>query len=169
MTSPLDNGNRWAVLGVAVFMLGLAGVVAETTPALALVNESPSLPRGVYLRRGWEPGIGSIVAIPQPEASRSYLAALGMPAEILLIKRVAAQGGDQVCRDHDRVRTPHRTVRALAGDRSGVALPAWSGCHRLGADELFLLGDSPDSFDSRYFGPVRRTAITGVYREVLTW
>ena len=33
-----------------------------------------------------------------------------------------------------------------------------------GADEVFLLGDTADSFDSRYWGPVRLTAIDGVWR-----
>ena len=169
MTSPLDTGNRWAVLGVAVFFLGLADLVAEATPALALVNESPSLPRGLYIRRPGPPLIGSIVAIPQPERSRTYLKTLGMPARVLLIKRVAARGGDRVCRDHERVRTLSRTVRALDRDRRGALMPRWSGCRRLEADELFLLGDTGTSFDSRYFGPVRQAAITGVYREVVTW
>ena len=169
MTSPLDNGNRWAVLGVAVFLLGAGGLIAESTPALALVNESPSLPRGLYLQRPGEPRIGSIVAVPQPATARPYLAALGMPDEVLLIKRVAARGGDRVCRDGEVIRTPRRRVQAHARDGRGAALPAWSGCRRLAAGELFLLGDTPNSFDSRYFGPVPRAAITGVYREVLTW
>lgn len=170
MTSPLDNGNRWAALGVAVFLLGLGAVVADSTPAVALVNESPSLPRGLYLRQaGAEPGVGSVVAIPQPQPVRPYLADLGMPAEVLLIKRVAAGDGDLVCRDRGSVWMPGRSVVARASDSRGVALPAWSGCRHLGPGDLFLLGDTPGSFDSRYFGSVPRTAITGVYQEILTW
>lgn len=169
MTSPLDTGDRWAVLGVTLVFLGVGAMIAKATPALAVVNESPSLPRGLYLRQAGPVVTGSIVAIPQPARARPYLAGLGMPAGVLLIKRVAAQGGDLVCRDHARVVSPWRTVRAWARDRRGSALPIWSGCRRLAPDELFLLGDSAGSFDSRYFGPVRRAAITGVYREVLTW
>lgn len=170
MTSPLDNGNRWPVLGVALFILGCIALVAEETPALALVNESPSLPRGLYVR---QPGAavdrGAVVAIAQPPAARAYLGGLGMPAEVLLIKRVAAVGGERVCRQGGALETPERWSQILERDRRGQPLPAWSGCRTLGPDEVFLLGDTPSSFDSRYFGPVPVSAITGVYGEAMTW
>lgn len=170
MTSPLNTGNRWAVVGVAVFLLGCMALIAGMKPALALVNESPSLPKGLYLRSpGASRDRASIVAVPQPAAARSYLGALGAPAGMLLIKRVAAVEGDVVCRWDGQVTTPDRTVAALARDRRGAALPVWSGCRRLEGGELFLLGDTASSFDSRYFGPVRRSEAVGVYREVLTW
>ena len=168
--TPLDTGSRWAVLGVAVFMMTCVGLVLEHVPALALVNESPSLPKGVYVRQpGGTPDRDAIVAVPQPRAIQPYLFGLGMPAEVLLIKRVAAVGGDVVCRHDGVVATPHHVVRALVRDSRGVDLPTWAGCRRLASDELFLLGDTPSSFDSRYFGPVRRDEVEGVYREGLTW
>jgi type IV secretory pathway protease TraF len=41
-------------------------------------------------------------------------------------------------------------------------LPHWDGCRTLQADELFLLMAAvPDSFDSRYFGPVSLSAVIG--------
>jgi type IV secretory pathway protease TraF len=170
MTSPLDNGNRWAVLGVSVFFLTLGALIAARTPAVALVNESPSVPRGLYLRQpGAAPARGAMVALPQPALARRYLGALGMPGEVLLIKRVAAVGGDRVCRHGAVVRTPGRVVPVLDRDRRGAVLPGWTGCRRLAADELFLLGDTPGSFDSRYFGPVRTRDLEGVFRETLTW
>lgn len=170
MTSPLDTGNRWAVLGVAVFMMTCVGMLLDQVPALALVNESPSLPKGVYVRQpGRAPDRDAIVALPQPVAVQPYLAGLGMPPEIRLIKRVAAVGGETVCRRGLRVTTPGREVLALAQDRRGAILPIWTGCRRLAPDELFLLGDTASSFDSRYFGAVRRDEVEGVYREGLTW
>jgi conjugative transfer signal peptidase TraF len=168
--SPLDNGNRWSALGVAVFALGCIAAAAAQTQALALVNESPSLPKGLYIRLpGVEPARGKTVAAPQPEIGRAYLAGMGAPAEIVLIKRVGAAGGDLVCVRGDRVWTPGGVHDLRRRDRRGVALPSWSGCRRLTRDELFLLGDTAESFDSRYFGPVSRSAVLGVYREVLTW
>jgi type IV secretory pathway protease TraF len=92
-----------------------------------------------------------------------------MPSEVLLIKRVAAVGGDRVCSDGRAVHTPGRRVMRIAEDGEGVALPAWNQCRDLASDELFLLGDTRGSFDSRYFGPVGRDEVSGVYREVLTW
>lgn len=156
-------------LGLVALCLVLMSGVDGQVRALALINESPSLPRGLYLRGSGDPEIGSIVALAQPVSSRAYLESLGMPADVLLIKRVAARGGDMVCREGLAVQTPVRQVEAHDRDNQGTTLPVWSGCLRLAHDQFFLLGDSPGSFDSRYFGTVDRAEITGVYRGVLTW
>lgn len=145
-------------------------LAATIQPALALINESPSLPRGLYLRDvGGEPVRGAIVAIDPPTSVRPYLAALGMPAKVRLIKRVAASSGDLVCFNGRDLHLPDRTVSVQAHDRAGVALPVWRDCRRLAADERLLLGDTPNSLDGRYFGPVSVSRIQGVYREALTW
>ena len=168
--SPLDNGNRWCVTGVAVFALGCLALIGEHVPALALVNESPSLPEGLYARRfGAEIERGVVVAIPQPAAARAYLGELGMPGDAALIKRVAAAGGDRVCVEGAQLLTPDGVWTVRSRDRRGAILPRWSGCRRLAPDELFLLGDTAGSFDSRYFGPVARSEVLGVYQEVLRW
>jgi type IV secretory pathway protease TraF len=52
-------------------------------------------------------------------------------------------------------------------DSCGVTLPRWTGCRRLGTSELFVFSDRvPNSFDSRYFGPIDRTSVVGVYKPV---
>ena len=171
MTSALHNGARRPAPGVLLAALGCGGcLLASEAPAPALINESPSVPRGLYLRDfGADPGRGDMVALRQPRAARSYLAGLGMPADVRLLKRVAAVGGDRVCRTGDRVETPGRSVTVRSRDRRGARLPRWADCRRLSAGEVFLLGDTPGSFDSRYFGPVRVSGLDGVYRETLTW
>lgn len=167
MTSPA----RAALLALApaaalVFLL----LAATIRPALALINESPSLPTGLYLRDlGGAPSTGAIVTIDQPASVRAYLARSGMPPTVRLIKRVAAVDGDWVCSDGRRLQAPGRIVTVRDHDRAGVALPVWRGCRRLAADERLLLGDTPTSLDSRYFGPVSVARIQGVYRETLTW
>ena len=162
--------RRWMALAVAVPVLALAARVAGRPPTLVLVNESPSLPEGLYLRaHGGQAVRGAIVAVPQPGEARPYLAGLGMPAGALLLKRVAASGGETVCRAGPSVWSADWSVAAAARDRRAHPLPAWSGCRVLAADELFLLGDTAASFDSRYFGPVDRSQVTGVFREVLRW
>lgn len=170
MTSPLDNPGRWAVLGLTVFALACVGLIADHAPAVALVNESPSLPKGLYVRKpGAKPVAGAIVALPQPSSVRAYLDHLGMPRDVLLIKRVAATSGDRVCAVAGHIVLPTQVVRVLAQDRQGASLPIWSGCRRLEPHELFLLGDTPGSFDSRYFGPVHDDEVDGVFAEILTW
>ncbi|MCV0415739.1 MAG: S26 family signal peptidase [Brevundimonas sp.] len=153
-----------------VAALGALGAVAVQRPALALVNESPSLPEGLYVRApAASPDRGAVVALPQPAIARPYLARLGLPAEVRLIKRVAATGGDLVCTDGRWLVVPGRVVPVRDRDGRGASLPAWRGCRRLASDERLLLGDTTTSFDSRYFGPVRTAQIEGVYRETLTW
>lgn len=168
MTPRRTLWRRWSLTAAGIG-LAAGALVAADRPPLALVNESPSLPRGLYLRSGAEVERGSIVAIAQPERVRHYLARLSMPSEVLLIKRVAAVGGDPVCSDGRTVSTPERRVQLVGRDGEGINLPAWNQCRALADGELFLLGDTAGSFDSRYFGPVRRGEIKGVYREVLTW
>ncbi len=163
---------RPLLLWVAVPVAVLAGIslAAEHAPALALINESPSLPLGVYTRTvTLEPARGDVVALAQPSSTRPYLGGLGMPSDVKLLKRVAAVGGDRVCAAAGMITTPRHEVPVLTRDRRGAALPAWRECRVLRADELFVLGDTPGSFDSRYFGPIRRAQVDGVYRETLTW
>ena len=163
--SPLPR----AAIAVPVTLL-MTGAATATLPDVAFINESPSLPRGLYVRQlSATPGRGSIVAIRQPETVRSYLGSLGMPAETRLIKRIAATGGDLVCRRGDRLEIGGRTVAVREADRQGRRLPQWRGCRRLAPGEQFLLGDTPNSFDSRYFGPAPDAAIEGVFRRILTW
>ncbi|WAC61388.1 S26 family signal peptidase [Brevundimonas sp. SL130] len=162
--------RRWAAPSAWICLIAGLGLAAHRAPTLALVNASPSLPRGLYVRDfAGRASPGAIVVVPQPDVARAYLGDLGMPANVLLIKRVAARGGDRVCRDGGRVVTPERTVVANRVDRNGVALPQWRGCRVLKEGELFLLGDTAESFDSRYFGPVDRRRLTGVYREAVLW
>jgi conjugative transfer signal peptidase TraF len=159
---------RGAVAAIAA-LTGL-GLMANAMPPLALLNESASLPKGIYLRSfDQTPRRGAVVAVQPPPEARRYLASLGMPASVPLLKRIAAVSGDQVCRTGDQLKWSGRMAMARPRDRRGSALPAWSGCLRLGADELLVMGDTPTSFDSRYFGPVRRSSLTGVYVEALRW
>jgi len=158
-----------------ILLLGLLLDLLAHAPApacladLAVVNESASLPRGVYLRAGGAVATGSIVTVRPPPAARTYLDGLGAPSDVRLLKRVAAVAGDGACRAPGAVLVAGRRLAVRERDRRGAALPAWRGCRTLGADEVFVAGDTSTSFDSRYFGPVRRTAVRGPYRPVLTW
>lgn len=157
-------------LAPACGFAALAATAAVASGAL-LVNESPSLPEGLYRRTGAAalPRLGDVVALEPPAGARAYLTRLGMPASVKLLKRVGAQGGQAVCATPGALRLKDRELRVRARDRQGVTLPRWADCRPLERDEIFVVGDSADSFDSRYFGPVRHGAVSGVYREVLTW
>jgi type IV secretory pathway protease TraF len=80
--------------------LALCTVIALTmiwaTPRLIgevfLVNVTPSVPTGLYVRDFWAPvAVGEIVSVDQPAEARRVLGPLGYPAEAALLKRVAAE------------------------------------------------------------------------------
>lgn len=156
------------LFAVAIVTCGLVAL-PRPWPAPWLVNETPSLPRGVYLRTAAAPAAGAIVAVAPPASAHPYLAGLGASARARLLKRVAAGPGEVICREGQRLSWSRGEVAALFRDRRGIALPGWRGCRRLGRDEFMVLGDTPTSFDSRYFGPIRRAAIEGVYVEAWRW
>ena len=69
--------------------------------------------------------------------------------------------GDIVCASDGLVQVQSRQVAVRARDHGARALPTWAGCRPLLAGEVFLLGDTPDSFDSRYWGPVPEANLVG--------
>ena len=152
-----------AVAGTVIAIaLLLIPAVGAPTPLLVW-NTSPSVPIGLYaVTRTWpRPGDLALVRLPVDmallAARRTYL---GRSA--YLLKPVVAVVGDQVCRHSDRIfLNGHSMAVARWEDRIGRSLPVWQGCQTLAAGEFFLLADDPDSFDSRYFGPLAQQHIIG--------
>jgi conjugative transfer signal peptidase TraF len=128
-------------------------------------NGSASAPVGFY-RLLAAPTVrrGDLVLVPVPRPAAALAAARGyIPPSVPLVKRVAATAGATVCAVAERISIDGRHVAdRLAADRKGRRLPAWSGCRRLMPGQIFLLMESvPDSFDSRYFGPVGADSVIG--------
>jgi type IV secretory pathway protease TraF len=78
------------------------------------------------------------------------------------IKRLAAVAGQHVCSD-GRMLSVDGVEVAMVQNRAGVP-QGWVGCRTLAPSEILLLGDSADSFDGRYWGPIRDDLIEGVWR-----
>jgi type IV secretory pathway protease TraF len=102
-----------------------------------------------------------VARLPEPirslAAERRYL-----PANVPLVKRVAAASGDRLCARGSEIRINGRLVATRLGrDRLGRPMPWWSGCRRLEAGEIFLLMDRPLSFDGRYFGIIGKSDVVG--------
>lgn len=160
--------RRAAMVG-AICAIVLAPTV--TTPAPRLVwNVSPSAPLGLY---GVTPGatvkVGDMVVARLPEVQRQLAAERRyLPANVPLIKRVTATAGDEVCASGRHVTINGvLAARRQVFDRRGRRLPFWLGCLRLRGRQLFLLMDSPDSFDGRYFGVTEGKDVIG--RTKLLW
>lgn len=133
-----------------------------------LYNHSPSLPVGLYVRTNGPVERGAIVTVRASDVAPGYAALRDFdgPGD-RFIKRIAAAQGDVVCAAEDVITINARTVAHRAAvDSSGRALPRWTGCQEVSAEELLLLGDTPDSFDGRYFGLVQRSDVEGVWRQM---
>ena len=151
-------------MAVASASIGLVGFSAVVHPKPLIVwNASASMPVGLYRVVSGAAKYSDLVLVLTPDTVKSLASRRGyLPAGVPLVKRIAAVTGDTVCASNRTVTingTP--AVRRLEADRSGRPLPRWRGCHRLERDEYFILGDAPDSFDSRYFGTIKRSRVIG--------
>ena len=150
---------------IVASVIAIAGLAAPLSHAPRLIwNASASAPMGLYeVRPQATFAHGEMVLVRPPQWIRIFAAARGyLPNAMPMLKRIAAENGDTVCRNDDAITINGRVVaRALSADRAGHTLPMWSGCRKLGEGEIFLLMDVRTSFDSRYFGPVPTTAIIG--------
>lgn len=167
---PTESHPRAPLLVVGALAAIVAGGAIHTTPRV-IWNASASVPVGAYWLVSNETARGDLVLVEPPPDARRLAAARGyLPERVRLVKRLAAVGGDLVCGDGVAVEiNGARVAQRLASDSRGRPLPAWTGCRTLATDEVFLLTEAPDSFDSRYFGPVRRSAVVGKLVPIWTY
>lgn len=167
-----------AFLGAVVV---LAALVALGTLFGLRLNLTESLPRGVYRTIAEEPRRGSIVIVCLPmhaaelARERGYLGPGSCTGGVRgLGKIVLAIGGDVVALRREGVsvnREPILNSRTLARDSGRRPLPHYPwGNHVLEPRELWLFSPyRPNSYDSRYFGPVDASDVVSVLRPVWTW
>lgn len=181
--SAIDTASRTRSRRCA--RLVLATLSAASLASLAWASFVSPLPRVTYnssdsVAVGWylveplahpagslPPAVqaGNIVLVPLPADAAVLAAWRGyLPMGIPLLKPVAAVAPQQVCIRAGIVRIDGVPVAAvLHRDGRGRPLHAWPSCRRLDPGELFLLSTiNPASFDSRYFGPIRVSAVLGI-------
>ncbi len=160
--------RRGAIAILALTLIGVVLAFAGAVNAPRLVwNFTPSIPVGLYSieERDWR--IEDRVALKPSGRLLETLQTAGVLKDgRLLMKRVAASRGDEVCRSGEQVAI-NGVPRAVA--RPDEVLPHWSGCRRLAAGQVFLLGEAENSFDGRYFGVTSAKDIVGPLRAVLTF
>jgi conjugative transfer signal peptidase TraF len=161
-------------LGLAALIGCTAAPLAASTlwkpPTLLVWNASASAPIGLYrVRAGVPIRSGDMVVAWTPEPARTLAARRRyLPANVPLVKRVAAAAGDRICAAGTSVSiNGTRVAGRQKSDTGERPMPWWNGCRRLSAGEYFLLMDSALSFDGRYFGMTRRSDILG--RADLLW
>lgn len=161
----LRRPSAGRIVTLALLGAGLLAAAGFMEPAPRVVwNASASAPLGLYWVTHAMPARGDFVLAEVPPSVRALAVARGyLPDGVRLVKRVVALAGDLVCATGETVAvngTP--LAQRLEHDADGRPLPIWQDCRVLAADEFFLLmPDVPDSFDGRYFGPIRTAAIIG--------
>ncbi|WP_238536973.1 S26 family signal peptidase [Caulobacter sp. AP07] len=152
---------------IGLLPLPIALAQAALSAPVLLLNTSPSEPLGFYVRVSAEPAVGQVIAFRPPPGAWPYVgAAMPERARTSILKTIRAGEGDAVCAAAQHLAINGRILAAIARtDRRGRPLPQWGGCRQLRRDEYFVFSARiPNSFDSRYYGPVRRTDVIGVYQ-----
>jgi conjugative transfer signal peptidase TraF len=155
---------RCTLLFVLAGLSMIGGAALRGTVPRLVWNASASAPLGLYVLSSDQPKRGDFALVRPPPAARDLAAERGyLPANVPMVKRIAAASGDRVCALGktifiDRIAVATRLTR----DHQRRPLPAWSGCRRLGSSDVFLLmAQVPDSFDGRYFGITPRASLIG--------
>lgn len=161
-----------ARVSISAAAVGLVIAAAPHVPVLVW-NASASAPCGFYAGQARERfGKGDLVLAHLPIVAR-HLASMRdyLPWGVPVVKRIAAVSGDWICARGLTISINGRAVAQRRNvDGRGRLLPTWQGCIRLDADHLFLLmAGVRDSFDGRYFGPIRRSAIIEKLTPLWTW
>lgn len=163
---------RIVIGGVVIANLcaGGAALYASAAGVEIKLNESHSLPRGLYVRTGDPIMYGSLVWFRLPGVMNEYFSTVEMRGEHRTmaewyaapgngeLKPVVGMEGDTICRQGVQfsINGKHLGDALLVGP-SLWWLPRWEGCRTLASDELAVFSDRiPDSVDSRYYGAIKR-------------
>lgn len=156
--------KRFVILAGSVVAAALLSAALPFSRVLVW-NATASVPTGLYLIRGKSDlQVGERVAISPLPDLRDYLAERGyLPADVPLLKEVAAVRDETVCRRGSSITIGGNLVgHARESDRAGRPLLNWQGCQTIAEDEVFVMNlSAPGSFDGRYFGPIKRDQIIG--------
>lgn len=141
MARQIVNKLGWLIF--VVFLIFIA--VAPTLDTTIFLNRTPSMARGFYVKITKNRyDVGDIIIFKHKERND------------VLIKYVAAIPSQEFCIDENAALWIEGIpVAQINIEKYPHAFLNPSTCQRLQPDELLVLGEHPDSFDSRYFGPIK--------------
>ena len=159
------NRNQLVLIAMALLIaIALVLVTSLSPPPMIIWNASKGVPIGWYWVEHREPKIHEIVVVKLDSWPQVYAAERGyLPRNVWLLKPVGAVYPAMVCRFGNYVFVGGKLVaKAKNFDRLRRILPRWKGFLGLKSDEVFLIARPKDSFDSRYFGPIKLNQVAGV-------
>jgi len=166
--------RRWLKRIVFGFIAAWAILPTVVGRRVIVINTSPSVAPGLYLRSSKEPAVGKLVDFCIPPAARGYV--LGRTGnngnDWYILKPIIAGPEDQVDTLGDWLVINGKRIAPMPPreDSARRPLPIWRACRRLADDEFFVFSDRiPNSFDSRCYGPIKLSMISAVRRAILTW
>lgn len=161
--------RRWRAWKAGTFAL-LTALALWRFAAVRIVvmNLSPSISLGLYVAVDDEPAVGRLVEFRLPDATRDAAPYL---RHRVLLKPIAAGPGDLIDTSGEVLWINGRRIAPIhTSDSQGRPLPVWRAKRVLEPDEFFVYsGRVPNSLDSRYYGPVRRSRIIAVRVPLWTW
>ncbi|MCF6766014.1 signal peptidase I [Thiotrichales bacterium 19S3-7] len=124
-----------------------------------------SMPAGIYLQypsNSYRVG-DDVIFVPSNTVENLIVKRGWLSEKEPLLKEIIAAKGDFVCIKNGYLwLNEERLVPVLKEDRKKRALPEIKMCRKLKSDEFWMMGiSSPYSFDSRYFGIVKKQNILG--------
>jgi conjugative transfer signal peptidase TraF len=158
-------------------LVGLAALAASSilfANRQLVINTSPSVASGLYLRSTAAPAVGQIVDFRIPQTARNYIETrTGQNGEDwFILKPIGAGPGDRVDTTSEWLVINGRQIAPMPPitDTGVRSLPVWRDNRVLGPDEFFVFSNRiPNSFDSRCYGPIRRQQIDAVRKPWITW
>ncbi len=173
-TKHTSRAPRLAVIvGIGVIVLCLVGLWVIEYYEYIIINWSASIPRGIYTRMyDNEITYGDYVTFEFPkEQFFEPNQAPWYPEGGEFIKPVVGLPGDTIIRYRNGYQVAHTVLQPrYMQDRHGAKLPSLLEPYAEVPPEALLVGSvHAGSFDSRYFGPVVVSQITGVYQLLWEW
>lgn len=169
MTKPLALG-----LGLVGLVLCGGALALHRSQTSVVLNVGDSLPHLLFLCTPYHEGEGVPVGLfvqftpPARVTVTMQQVAPGVTTALPWVKQVAATGGTTVCWEDGALYLPGHPPAPL-GLVGRYPLTPPAGCLTLAVQELMLLGSHPQSFDSRYVGPLTRQELTAVCQPLWPW
>lgn len=157
---------------VAIFVVAAALLLNALLGRMITLNMSPSVALGLYITCHHEPRFGELVEFELAPEFRSTIRSHNQSKrDARVLKPIAAGPGDHIDTTGDWLLINERCVAPIfTVDSQGRPLPVWRARRVLRPGEFFVFSACvPNSFDSRYYGPIRRCDIIAVRRPLWTW